>query len=582
MQIAAGVMLGARRWLPKGSGVSAHSLLVAGGAAGIAAAFNTPLAGVMFAIEELSRSPEQRNSGLIVAGIVLAGLIAVSVHGNGTHFGVIHPGPIGLALLWPGLLAALASGCAGGLFARLLLTCLRGESPDAPSRWRARHPVWFAAGCGLLVALIGALSGGATYGSGNEATRSLLENEASLPGAFTFFKFVATWLTAWSGVPAGIFAPSLSIGAALGHDIALLTGYTHGAALIALGMVGFLAAATQAPLTAFIIVMEMVDAHSMVLSLMACAVVASTVSRVLSPPLYGRWPRSSCRPGHCAEDIQGRPRSLFLERISSDGRHRGAMDAVPRQRLRHESARFHRLDKVRQEGRRFIPAAFRRTHRLLDHHEASVQQAQVAQAPGIRFELLFDASRNFRSFLQEGIDHRRRARGMHDARMPQAARQVQIVGAAFADDHTVSGIVDLFVGADRRLLLHHVAAFDQRVGRGEGNVLAAYGIDGEETDIGVLRHHDIHRFAGGVHDHQFQFRIEQPGELGCQVDGYAAGPARRVTAGEDGVAQVDRGAQLAAWSEGCLDPRIQGHGVGRVLKVVSSVSVSTLRKMHRC
>ena len=287
VQIAAGVMLGARRWLPKGSGVSAHSLLVAGGAAGIAAAFNTPLAGVMFAIEELSRSPEQRNSGLIVAGIVLAGLIAVSVHGNGTHFGVIHPGPIGLALLWPGLLAALASGCAGGLFARLLLTCLRGQSPDAPSRWRARHPVWFAAGCGLLVALIGVLSGGATYGSGNEATRGLLENEASLPGAFTLFKFVATWLTAWSGAPAGIFAPSLSIGAALGHDIALLTGYTHGAALIALGMVGFLAAATQAPLTAFIIVMEMVDGHSMVLSLMACAVVASTVSRVLSPPLYG-------------------------------------------------------------------------------------------------------------------------------------------------------------------------------------------------------------------------------------------------------------------------------------------------------
>ena len=287
VQIAAGVMLGARRWLPRGSGVSAHSLLVAGGAAGIAAAFNTPLAGVMFAIEELSRNPEQRNSGLIVAGIVLAGLIAVSVYGNGTHFGVIHPGPIGWSLLGPGLLAALASGCAGGLFARLLLASLRGQSPDWPSRLRARHPIWFAAGCGLLVAAIGAISGGATYGSGNEATRDLLENDASLPGAFALLKFVATWLTAWSGVPAGIFAPSLSIGAALGHDIALLTGYTGGAALIALGMVGFLAAATQAPLTAFIIVMEMVDGHGMVLSLMACAVVASTVSRVLSPPLYG-------------------------------------------------------------------------------------------------------------------------------------------------------------------------------------------------------------------------------------------------------------------------------------------------------
>lgn len=287
VQIAAGVMLAARRWLPRHSGISAHSLLVTGGAAGIAAAFNTPLAGVMFAIEELSRTPEQRNSGLLVTGIVLAGLIAVSVHGNGTHFGVIRPGPIGLALVAPGLLVAVVCGLAGGLFARLLVTCLRMRSKDLPTRWRQRHPVRFAAGCGLLVAAIGIISGGATYGSGNETTHALLANEASVPGAFALFKFVATWLTAWSGIPAGIFAPSLSIGAALGHDVALLTGYPYGAALIALGMVGFLAAATQAPLTAFIIVMEMVDGHGMVLSLMACALVASTLSRVLSPPLYG-------------------------------------------------------------------------------------------------------------------------------------------------------------------------------------------------------------------------------------------------------------------------------------------------------
>jgi H+/Cl- antiporter ClcA len=51
-------------------------------------------------------------------------------------------------------------------------------------------------------------------------------------------------------------------------------------------MTGFLAAVTQAPLTAFIIVMEMVDGHAMVLSLMACALIASAVSRMLSRPLY--------------------------------------------------------------------------------------------------------------------------------------------------------------------------------------------------------------------------------------------------------------------------------------------------------
>ncbi|AYM75530.1 chloride channel protein [Janthinobacterium agaricidamnosum] len=287
VQIAAGVMLAARRWLPRHSQVSAHSLLVAGGAAGIAAAFNTPLAGVMFAIEELSRSPEQRNSGLIVAGIVLAGMMAVSIHGNATHFGIIHPGPIGLALALPGLLVTLVAGVAGGLFARLLLASARGNPLGKLSAWRTGRPVLFAAVCGLLVAAIGIASHGATFGSGTVATRAMLEGASDVAPAFVAFKYVATWLTVWSGVPAGIFAPSLAIGAGIGHDIAQLLHYPHAPALIALGMVGFLAAATQAPLTAFIIVMEMVDGHGMVLSLMACAVVASTVSRVLSEPLYG-------------------------------------------------------------------------------------------------------------------------------------------------------------------------------------------------------------------------------------------------------------------------------------------------------
>jgi len=87
-------------------------------------------------------------------------------------------------------------------------------------------------------------------------------------------------------VPAGIFAPSLSIGAALGHAIAAMTSHPHVTTLIALGMTGFLAAVTQAPLTSFIIVMEMVDGHEMVLSLMACALLANGLSRLITKPLY--------------------------------------------------------------------------------------------------------------------------------------------------------------------------------------------------------------------------------------------------------------------------------------------------------
>ena len=286
VQIAAGVMHNARRWLPKGGVVSDHGLLMAGGAAGIAAAFNTPLGGIIFAIEELTRKPEQRSNGLLMAAIILGGMMAVSVFGNATYFGVIPVQSVGLSLLGPGLLVALVCGLAGGLFSRLLIASLSGASTDWFSRQRQRFPVYFAGGCGLAVAVIGLATQGETFGSGYAHTRGMLQGVDDPSKVYVLLKFIATWITSWSGVPAGIFAPSLAIGGAIGNDIAGLLHHAQGATLIALGMAGFLAAVTQAPMTAFVIVMEMVDGHGLVLSLMACALLSSGVSRLVSVPLY--------------------------------------------------------------------------------------------------------------------------------------------------------------------------------------------------------------------------------------------------------------------------------------------------------
>lgn len=245
-------MAHARRWLSPQSGIDTHDLMVAGAAAGIAAAFNTPLGGIVFAIEQLSRRRSMSHSGLVISSIVLAGLVAVSAFGNETCFGSLRVQSLSWSLLVPGLLVALVAGLAGGLFTRLLVVSMRGL-PDRFSRWRSRWPLRFAGGVALLVAAICIATGGATAGAGYAPTRALLEGQADLPGVYTLLKFCASWLSAWTGVPAGMFAPALAIGAGIGNDIALLTGVGREAAipLIALGMVGFLAATTQGPITAF-------------------------------------------------------------------------------------------------------------------------------------------------------------------------------------------------------------------------------------------------------------------------------------------------------------------------------------------
>jgi len=285
VQIAAGVLHSFHRWVIHKPLIKERDLILAGGAAGIAAAFNTPLAGIVFAIEELSKRFEERSSGLLITAIVLAGLIAIALMGNLNYFGRVRTDVAFADILGSAALVTLCCGVLGGLFARLLIASFHARSWRI-NRWRGRHPVGFAALCGLAVAVLGVAFGGGAFGSGYTASQHLLYGQGGISPFYFAEKFVATWISFWSGIPGGIFAPALSVGAGIGHDVALLTASGAATPLIALGMAGFLAAVTQAPITSGIIVMEMTDGHGMVLGLMACALVASFISRLLSEPLY--------------------------------------------------------------------------------------------------------------------------------------------------------------------------------------------------------------------------------------------------------------------------------------------------------
>ena len=286
VQIGASVMYAFRRFLPAGFSVHPKYLILAGGAAGISAAFNTPLAGVVFAIEELGRSFEQKTNGVVITAIVLAGMVSISLQGNYTYFGHFAVGKIDSNIIVQVIVCALVCGLAGGIFSRTLIES-SGTIKGRLGYLRRIHPIWWAGFCGLIVALLGAVSGGAAHGSGYIFTREMLDGSVPETWLYAPIKYLATIFTYLSGVPGGIFAPSLAIGTGIGNDLLPLFGSPHAAtAIIALCMAGFLAAVTQAPITSFIIVMEMIDGHEMVISLMAVAMISAIVSRLFSPPLY--------------------------------------------------------------------------------------------------------------------------------------------------------------------------------------------------------------------------------------------------------------------------------------------------------
>ncbi|WP_018075538.1 chloride channel protein [Novosphingobium nitrogenifigens] len=279
VQISAAIMRAVHRLF--GARVTS-GIVIAGGAAGVAAAFNTPLAGIAFAVEELASAFEQKVAMTVMAAVMVSGLVSLSLAGDYVYFGAMNAQINGPAMLLAAPLAGVIGGLMGGIFARVLVMFAWSRANWlTPVR---AHPVLFAGLCGVIVAVTGYLSGGLSWGTGYGTTKALLTGQTA-PLAFAPAKLIATTATALSGAPGGIFAPSLSVGAGLGQWMALAVqaifpGVPSGA-IILLGIAGYFTGVTRAPLTAVIIVMEMSADRGMILPLMATALVADTVSTMV-------------------------------------------------------------------------------------------------------------------------------------------------------------------------------------------------------------------------------------------------------------------------------------------------------------
>lgn len=258
-------------------------VIIAGGAAGVAGAFNTPLAGVAFAIEELANAFEQRVTMLVMTAIVISGMVSLGIAGDYVYFGAMPETLSAHRVLIVAPVAGFIGGVAGGLFARLILSIARhrrrylGPLADRPLLW--------ALLCGVGIAAIGVATG-MTWGTGYAVSKAVIEG-APAPWYFGPGKFAATALSTLAGLPGGIFSPSIATGAGLGNILCNVFPNDPRGTVVLLGMIAYFTGVVRAPLTAVIIVMEVTASRGMILPLFVSAIVADASAQlVCSEKLY--------------------------------------------------------------------------------------------------------------------------------------------------------------------------------------------------------------------------------------------------------------------------------------------------------
>jgi chloride channel protein, CIC family len=271
-------------------------LVAAGAAAGISAAFNAPLAGAFFALEEILGSFAVSAFPPVVVSSVIAAVVAHGFFGNNPAFPV--PTEYGFHLarevvvFYP--LLGVIAGLVSVLFVRVYF-----RTSDFVRTLLLPAPLIAVLG-GVTVGILVFLSRGSLVGYGHLAFDVELFGRLSLVTLvlLALGKIVATSVTLNTGASGGVFTPSLYIGAATGgaFGVALAAVFPGLAitpeAYALVGMGAVVAAATDAPLTGILIVFEMTNDYAIMMPLMIATVIAYVVARHLEPDsLYSGWLR---------------------------------------------------------------------------------------------------------------------------------------------------------------------------------------------------------------------------------------------------------------------------------------------------
>ncbi len=281
IQLAGTIFRKVNEWLPEWwPKISKRNMIMTGAAAGLSAAFNTPLGGIVFAVEELTKTHISYFKTALFTAVIIAGLTAQGLLGPYLYLGYPDVTGLSISVFFALILVAAIAGLSGSMMSRIVVILFKWKSNF---KFRYQH-AFYAVCCAFIVASIAFFFDDRVLGSGKEIMiTTLFSTEKNVHWYTAFFRICGTILSFTTGAAGGIFAPSLGAGAGIGSLIAgwLEASPTNTNLIILCGMVGFLTGVTRTPFTSAILVLEMTDRHNVIFHLMIAGMVASVVSMVV-------------------------------------------------------------------------------------------------------------------------------------------------------------------------------------------------------------------------------------------------------------------------------------------------------------